>query len=878
MSPASAASRTHRPRVVARRVLLAFFTWLMVGVPPASLAQVPRWVQLPPPPLATAPAVFDPLRDRILIFGGPVDARGRRTIWSFLPAGGAWKEIEFSGDVPLIQPNAMVLDPVADRLLLYAGPTAGPTPAGVFALNLGDPLPTWVPLSSTGTPPTSRSDYSVVFDPVRYRLLVFGGYIGGTFPRFYGNSVWALSLSGTPEWTELAPTGQPPKGRGGHAAVYDPVHDRMVVHGGFYPDEPPIGANLILDECWALSLSGTPAWQFLPPAGSVPAARRGHVAAVEPGGPGMVVFGGLSAFGAFRNDAWVLDLAASTTLAYWTQVAPGVMPAPEPRWGAGACWDPPRQRMLIHGGFQQQGQQAVPAADTWALVPGVPAPWTALGPAGLAPPATRYHASLLDAAHGRLYVIGGQDDYSLPNDDTWSRPLALDEGWVRVSGSGPGARAFGGAWADPTADRALLYGGEVGAGGPPADQMLSFGFAGANWSPLATAPVPPARSGPCTIFDEFRRRFLVYGGAPLAAWRSRLEDTWAFDAATGNWENLTATSGSFGPRSSGASIWDPVRDRMIVFGGEDSLGQDFNDVHVLPLGAGGAWAPLATSGDAPPANSEATATYDAAGDRMLVFASSTMPASGEYGVSAWALTLADPPTWSSLAPTGRLPSVGFGYTTVADPARGRILLHGGAFTRGPSNQTWAFYLDETTPVALALVSAEAATDRVRLRWQVSGGSALLATVQRSVLDGPWTPIATVVPDGRGELAFEDHEVVSGQQLRYRLSIMEGGVEQYFGEVTVTIPQAATLRLHGVRPNPVTGDSKVAFELAGDALARLELLDVAGRRVLVRPLDGLQPGAHVVALNPGRVPIRAGLYFLRLSQAGRVITRRVVVTP
>ena len=46
------------------------------------------------------------------------------------------------------------------------------------------------------------------------------------------NDVWALSLSGSPTWAQLAPAGTPPGAWYGHSAIYDPARDRMVVFGG----------------------------------------------------------------------------------------------------------------------------------------------------------------------------------------------------------------------------------------------------------------------------------------------------------------------------------------------------------------------------------------------------------------------------------------------------------------------------------------------------------------------------------------------------------------------------------------------------------------------------------------------------------------------
>jgi hypothetical protein len=89
------------------------------------------------------------------------------------------------------------------------------------------------------------------------------------------------------------------------------------------------------------------------------------------------------------------------------------------------------------------------------------------------------------------------------------------------------------------------------------------------------------------------------------------------------------------------------------------------------------------------------------------------------------------------------------------------------------------------------------------------------------------------------------------------------------------PRAWRLGLAGARPNPARGEMRVWLTLPSRQAATLELIDVAGRRVARREVGWLGPGTHVVVLDPGP-RMRAGLYFLRLTQGGRVLTARVAV--
>jgi hypothetical protein len=89
------------------------------------------------------------------------------------------------------------------------------------------------------------------------------------------------------------------------------------------------------------------------------------------------------------------------------------------------------------------------------------------------------------------------------------------------------------------------------------------------------------------------------------------------------------------------------------------------------------------------------------------------------------------------------------------------------------------------------------------------------------------------------------------------------------------PGPAGLSIARVRPNPTRAGFAVDFTLPDASPARIELLDLAGRRVLMRQLDGLGPGSHVVSLPETRA-LPAGVYILRLSQGDRSRTVRTVL--
>ncbi len=80
------------------------------------------------------------------------------------------------------------------------------------------------------------------------------------------------------------------------------------------------------------------------------------------------------------------------------------------------------------------------------------------------------------------------------------------------------------------------------------------------------------------------------------------------------------------------------------------------------------------------------------------------------------------------------------------------------------------------------------------------------------------------------------------------------------------------------PNPFRRDVSLAFELARGAMVRLEVYDVAGRRVRARPAERLAAGRHTWTWD-GRGDdghaLRAGVYFVRLTGLAHAVTRAVV---
>jgi hypothetical protein len=237
-------------------------------------------------------SAYDPEGDQLLMFGGAgskldgdtwaLGLGGAQPTWTLLDAGATAATATEPG--PLYYPSG-VWDAAGRRLLVYGGlrdwswSAASLPRTDVWAF--GAASRTWSLITPSGTPPPLRASPVIAFDSRTGSLIV----VGGQDDR--GDAIWdtwRFTITGsTGAWTELTPTGTAPTPRGQHTLVYDALHHRVLVYGGW-------DRTGDLDEVWALSLPpDAVAWKRLCPLGRHPLARSGHVAVATT--DGMLAWG-----------------------------------------------------------------------------------------------------------------------------------------------------------------------------------------------------------------------------------------------------------------------------------------------------------------------------------------------------------------------------------------------------------------------------------------------------------------------------------------------------------------------------------------------------------------------------------------------------------
>jgi len=675
-APTSSASGPRGVIVGLARIAAALGILMGSQAQRASGASDGDWTELVVSARANNSVIYDPVRQRMIVFGGFTPA-ARNDAWALSLTGTpVWTPLTPTGTPPVARHgHRAIYDPVRDRMIVFGGMSGNFLKNDVWALSLVG-TPAWEALSPINTPPSARDYHSAIYDAVRDRMIVFGGYDGVGSLR---NDAWALTLSGTPAWTQLTPIGAPPVARDNHSAIYDPVGDRMVVFGGS-------DFNTLRNDVWALSLEGTPAWTALAPGGTPPRGRYLHSANYDPVRERMIVYAGWDNTGSAATDVWALSLAGTPE---WSNLTPAESPL-SGRFFHSAIYDPAGDRMIVFGG---QAQDYSFLNDSWALpLTGTPA-WSELIP-GRTPPNQRDGMSTIwDPVRDRLLVFGGVGPFSTYHDDVWALSLTDSSTWTVLTPSGnpPGARAYHSAIYDPVRDRMLVFGGWPGGNWYWYDNdvwALSLADTLA-WTPLApVGKLPPDRQHHSAIYDPVRDRMIVFGGSNASG---RLGDTWALSLmdTLPAWAELSSSGTPPSARDAHSAIYDPMRERMVVFGGQDASGARLNDVWALSVeDTMLAWMALTPAGTPPVARNLHSAIYDRVRDRMVVFGGVD---AAQFRSDLWALSLAGETEWSTLLPGGTIASARGGQGAVyAESLDGMVVYGGNGGYAQSLTDAWAF--------------------------------------------------------------------------------------------------------------------------------------------------------------------------------------------
>lgn len=267
----------------------------------------------------------------------------------------------------------------------------------------------------------------------------------------------------------------------------------------------------------------------------------------------IIIFGGRNLKGNL-NDVWALNLSSNV----WQQIIPSGS-APPPRFTQNAFFDSSSYRMIIWS-----GQGAELYNDVWALNLGSNT-WQQLWPDGnvSGAPLKRYGtAAVFDPVSRRFTTFAGFTT-SGRFEDTWYFQVDSLRWTDATNNFHPPLRCLHTACRITEQNKMIVYGGQnMGA----LDDIWSLDLAAFNWTNITPAVRPPARFFTSVIFAGGKA--VIYGGHNG---QTVLGDLWKFSISSGTWDSIPQGNVKPSARSSHTGVYIPQQDKMLLFGGADSI-------------------------------------------------------------------------------------------------------------------------------------------------------------------------------------------------------------------------------------------------------------------------------------------------------------------
>lgn len=310
---------------------------LIASVALFAQSTTPTWIQISPGGELAADRPqgivgYDPASNRLIVVRSTTSGPWPDwfTVWALTGANGlegtpVWVQVSAEPTPWPWGPTMLTYDPVANRLLYVAG-VAGPSPnlnrirVLTHANGLGG-TPEWLTVYDDETRGNGYFP-AFTYDPASARLTVFGGVAIDPGTE-YNSDVWVLehanAVSGTPTWTRVIPSGEPPPvDPSSSNAVYDAARNRLIMLIAPEGGGPPV--PWVLTGANGLTASE---WIRLDPVGTPPPHRSGAAATYDPNSNRLTLFAGCC----FFDDVWVLTNANGLGgTPEWIKLAPDGSP------------------------------------------------------------------------------------------------------------------------------------------------------------------------------------------------------------------------------------------------------------------------------------------------------------------------------------------------------------------------------------------------------------------------------------------------------------------------------------------------------------------------------------------------------------------------
>jgi hypothetical protein len=192
------------------------------------------------------------------------------------------------------------------------------------------------------------------------------------------------------------------------------------------------------------------------------------------------------------------------------------------------------------------------------------------------------------------------------------------------------------------------------------------------------------------------------------------------------------------------------------------------------------------------------------------------------------------------------------------------------------------YMPSGTDYAVAIRDAMSAIDpsltakvgHIDLDWTKNLGT---WNTQGRLINGSSDPCDDAATSATGQFVHVEQARVGLRDTEQNWMKLAQAVVDAVPEDTAAVPPVtgtAAARIIAVSPNPFRFSARIDFELDRSGPTKLEILDVAGRKVISLDAGVRPPGAHSFSWNAKQTP--SGVYFVHLSLNDKLVDIRKCV--
>lgn len=315
------------------------------------LASGPTLVYSNPDPRIGARMIYDPIDQRLLMYGGADWQNGYTffdELWSYEPETNTWTLLE-THNSPDPRFNTMLAYlPERHQLFLYGGMSQQDKTDGTYIFDID--TNTWTELHPSNEP-SRRSDASIVYDPENDVIVLYSGYLQNDT---HTQDTWIYSFT-EENWIKQQPENTP-IGQYGHYMVYAERTGQLLMYPGHWSI---YSHGVLMDHGWGGNI-----WEY----DSAQEIWTEHVSTPRP--PGrywgqlvydstenrLILFGGNGAVD--YDDTWTYDIESMA----WEMVSQTIKPSE--RGCQAMAYDPENNIVVMFGGHGERGESL---GDTWIL-------------------------------------------------------------------------------------------------------------------------------------------------------------------------------------------------------------------------------------------------------------------------------------------------------------------------------------------------------------------------------------------------------------------------------------------------------------------------------------------------------------------------------